>query len=295
MDPLLEFFNMTFWIFYIIGMVISLTGIPLFVIFWKKWLPAPSRTMFWAARRRKPILLLCHDSGRGELTTIMERRGEGIVKTKQGKYKILPRISPKIPIEDMIVKKLTEAAKAEQDSQLGLPQQSGEVQIDVDLPKEAKKESRFNISFLKRNFILDYTDYIIKRCYLVGLSLPFFVGYTGKLCILNPEALALYEAGEMFIRTEDGVMFNPHEIQDKDIKRALQPLLMLEPRKIQQIIYNGFDQSQIAGVVADTEELMRVGKGIISARTGIILFLIVLLLLGLGLFLAPTILPQSGI
>ena len=292
-DPLLEFFNMTLWFFYIIGMVFCFTAFPLFILFWKKWMPAPARLLFWAARRRLPILLLVHDSGRGELTTIKERKGEGIVITAQGKYKILPRVSPKMPLHDMIVKKLTDAAKAEQDKGVGTGERA-EVEVEVDLPEGTDKKTRFNLDFLKKNFILDYTDYILKRCYLVGMGLPFFVGYTGKLCLLNPEALALYEAGEMMVRTEDGTMFNPQDLKDKSMKKALKPLLLIDPRKIQQVIYNGFDQSQIAGVVADTEELMRVGKGFLSGKFGLVMILVIVLIIGLALFIVPQMLPQES-
>lgn len=293
---LLDFFNMTLWIFYIVGMVFCFTAFPIVVLFWKKWMPRAARTLFWAARRRSPVLLLVHDSGRGELTTIQERKGEGIVVTAQGKYKILPRVSPKKPLHEMIVEKLTQAAKAEQEKKIGEGTEGESVEVEVDIPEGTDKKSRFNLDFLKKNFIMDYTDYILKRCYLVGLSLPFFVGYTGKLCLLNPEALALYEAGEMMIKTEDGTMFNPKDLEGKDVSKALKPLLLIDPRKIQQIIYNGFDQSQIAGVVADTEEYMRVGKGLFSGNAAkLILILIVVALLGAALFIVPQLLqPQKS-
>lgn len=258
-------------------------------------MPAAARTLFWAARRSEPVLLLVHDSGRGELTTIMERRGEGIVRTREGKYKILPRVSPKTPLEDKIIQKITEAAKEQTTPAIGLPTEEAATEVEVELPEGTEKKSRFNLDFLKANFIMDYTDYILKRCYLVGLRLPFFVGYTGKLCLLNPEALALYEAGEMVLRTESGTLFNPNNVENKTLKDALQPLLLIDPRKIQQVIYNGFDQSQIAGIVADTEELMRAGKSLISAKMGLFLVFIILIIIGLGLFLAPTFLPTTGV
>lgn len=282
-DPLTEFFFLTLPIFYIVGMIVSFTGIPIFILFWKRWLPKPARTFFWAARRRTPPILLVHDSGRGEFTTIIERRGEGIVKTQQGKYKILPRIMQRLPLEEkMPTAPIPETVESEE-----------VVQEEEKANSLAKKvRSIMSIDILKKTFILDYSDWVLKRCMLVGLNMPFFIGYTGKLCLLSPEALALYEMGDMMVKTEDETLFNPKNVEGKDIKDAVQPLLLLDGRKIQQIIYDGFDQSQIAAVVADTEELMRVGKGLSGKMIGAIAILIIILVVGLGMFLIPQFLPQ---
>jgi len=285
MDLLSEFFYLTFQIFYIVGLIFSFTALPLFVLFWKRWMPKTARTLFWAARRGTPPLLLVHDSGRGELTTVRERKGEGIVMTKEGKYKILPRVMPKTPLEDQIVKSITEATEAKN------PKSESDVDVEVDIPEGADKPSR--LSILKDKFILDYSDWILKRCMLVGMKMPFWVGYTGKLCLLNPEALALYEAGEMFVRTEDRTLFNPNNIEGKNQKDAMQPLLLIDARKIQQIIYNGFDQSQIAGVVADSEEIARLGRGLSKGMIGVILILVVIGIIGLAMFALPQLMqPQ---
>ena len=284
LDLLTEFFYLTFQIFYIVGMIFSFTGLPIFILFWKKWLPKPARTFFWAARRRTPPILLVHDSGRGEFTTIIERRGEGIVKTKEAKYKILPRVMQRLPMgEKMPTASTPEGVKSEE----AIMQEEEQSKSLAD-----KVRSVMSIDILKENFILDYSDWILKRCMLIGMNMPFFVGYTGKLCLLNPEALALYEMGEMMVKTEDKTLFNPKDIAGKNINDVVQPLLLLDGRKIQQIIYNGFDQSQIAAVVADTEELARVGKGISGKVIGIIIILVVIMLLGIGMFLLPQILPQ---
>lgn len=283
-DILTEFFYLTFEIFYIIGMIICFTGFPLLVWFWKRKMPKAARTLFWASIRGTPPLLLVHDSGRGEFTTVLERKGEGIVKTREGKYKILPRVMRKTPLEEKIVKELTEAAKE-------AGQESEVTTVEVELPEGTEKPSR--LSFLKDNFILDYSDWIIKRCMLVGLRMPLWVGYTGKLCLLNPEALALYEAGEMYIQTEDKTLFNPNKLEGKTKANALQPLLLIDPRKIQQIIYDGFDQSQLAGVVADSEELARLGRGLSKSMIAAIGILLILLIVGLAIFFVPQMLPAA--
>lgn len=285
LQSLEEIIWMTMPIFYVAGMVMVFAMPIVIFLFWKKWLPKPARTLFWAARRKTPPLILCHDSGRGELTTIRERRGEGIVVTEQNRYKILPRWMPKIPFSAMLGLQQTTQPQLTEETEEGDPaptvegqpatsQQPAQPQSnEVDLHKV------FNIKLLKDNFILDYGDWVVKRSSLIGLDMPMWFGYTGKLCLLNPEALALYEAGEMMIRTPDapnGVMFNPNNVQDKNLKDALEPLLLLDPRKIQQIIYDGFDQSQIAGVVADTEDIVRLGQGGLSSKMKLILGIIVI-------------------
>ena len=284
-----EFFFITMPIFYIVGMVACFMGVPLFVLFWKRWMPIPARTLFWASRRRTPPLILCHDSGRGEITTIKERKGEGIVVTAQGKYKILPRWMPR---RGMFAKAKEEAQELQEGEATG----EGAEVAKPDLHPETGLNEVLELKILHNNFILDYSDWIVKRTNLVGLNLPLWFGYTGKLCLLNPEALALYEAGEMMIKTEEGTLFNPHNIENKDIQNALQPLLLLDPRKINQIIYNGFDQSQIAGVVADSEELVRLGMGI-SPKVKLLLAIVVIVIVALlALFLLPSFLSggQTG-
>jgi hypothetical protein len=295
-----DFFYITMPIFYVVGMVCLLVGIPFGVYYYKRKIPKAAKTLFWSGIRREPPLLLCHDSGRGELTTIHERRGEGIVITAQGKYKILPRYMPKLPFSALLGEQSAKAAQPQTSATEG--DTSG--QEDTEAPqvpqttteREVDLQKVFNIKFLKENFILDYSDWIVKRTFLVGLDLPLFVGYTGKLCLFNPEALALYEAGEMFIRTEDTTLFNPNNLADKSIEDVkanpaayFQPLLLLDPRKIQQIIYEGFDQSQIAGIVADSEELARIGQGLSPKMKLILTIILIAVVAGAALFFLPQI------
>jgi hypothetical protein len=297
-----DFFIITMPIFYVIGMVVLFVGIPFAIYYYKRKIPKAARTLFWSGIRREPPLLLCHDSGRGELTTIHERKGEGIVMTAQGKYKILPRYMPKVPLSSLL-------GGQSANSKVAQPQTSSiegdtSEQEDTETPeapqttagREVDLQKVFNVKFLKENFIFDYSDWIVKRTYLVGLDLPFFVGYTGKLCLFNPEALALYEAGEMFVKTEDSIMFNPNNLADKSIEDVkanpaayFQPLLLLDPRKIQQVIYEGFDQSQIAGIVQDSEELARIGQGLSPKMKLILTILLIAIAAGAGLYFLPQI------
>lgn len=261
MNFLEYFFYQTFQIFYVIGMVTAFTGIPIFILFWKKWLPKTARTFFWAKIRRTPPLFLAHDSGRGEITTIQERRGEGIVKTRENKYKILPRVIPKENMDE---------TKKEQDA-----------------------ETMGKLEFLNKYFSFDFSDWTSYRSSLVGLNLPFWIGYTGKICLLNPVALAMFEAGDMIIHSADGIMFNPHNIKDKNPEDAVQPLMLLEARKIKAAIYKGFDTSQVAACIADTEEEMRVGKGI---NRGALMGIFVIAIIGIMIlmFILPGMLPIGG-
>ena len=278
LDPLNEFFYMTFQIFYVLGMVVAFMGVPILVLFWKKMMPKCARTLFWAARRNTPPLLLVHDSGRGEITTIHERKGEGVVMTQEGKYKILPRIVPKT--RSQVNKVLAE---------------QGEEQIETseDAAEGEESKSIVTMEFLNENFVLDYSDWIVKRCSLVGLRMPFFIGYTGKLCLLNPEALALYEMGDMVVDVGDKVLFNPHNIADKKLDDALKPMKLLDGRKINEIIYHGFDQSQIAGVIADTEELVRLGKGISKTTIAIMTLIVIACVAAAALFFLPQIITPT--
>lgn len=217
----------------VIGLVTALTlpWLPFFL--WKKLIPKAARTLFWAKRRNKPPIYIVHDSGRSELTLITERRGSGVVTTETGKYKLLPRYVARI------------VGKKKNNGEEGEDKKNGD--------KSASKNETVE-------YVRDYSDYMNKRSTMIGLGLPFFVGYSGKLCLLNPEALALYEAGEMMVRTEDKTMFNPRKIKGKEIGDALQPLLLLEPRKIKNIISSGFDETQIAAIVADSELIGYYGR-----------------------------------
>lgn len=312
-----EFFYITMPIFYVVGMVVLFVGIPFGIYYYKRKIPKAARTLFWSGIRREPPLLLCHDSGRGELTTIHERKGEGIVMTAQGKYKILPRYMAKLPLSALLGEQSANSKVAQPQTSAIEGDASEQEDTEVSHPaqttagREVDLQKVFNIKFLKENFILDYSDWIVKRTYLVGLDLPFFIGYTGKLCLFNPEALALYEAGEMFIRTEDSILFNPNNLADKSIEDVkanpaayFQPLLLLDSRKIQQVIYEGFDQSQIAGIVADSEEIARIGQGLSPKMKLILTILLIVIVAGAALFFLPSIIssfqnpattPQTGL
>jgi len=269
------------WLNYVImplvGYITVFTVPWLIPLLWKKLLPSAARTMFWAARRKQPPALICHDSGRSQFTLVKERRGSGVVFTDTGKYKILPRYR----LKTSTVQKKKEDGKTTKP----VPELSGD-------KKEILKQVQGRLSELKDRYILDYTDWIVKRSMLIGLDLPLFVGYSGKLCLLNPEALALYEAGELYIKTEDETMFNPHELDGKEMEDAFQPLMLIDPRKIKEIINDGFDQAQIAAIVVDSELIGLQGRGMGRYLPYFMIIGVVIVAL-LAIFLLPSILPMG--
>jgi hypothetical protein len=93
----------------------------------------------------------------------------------------------------------------------------------------------------------------------------------------------LYEAGEMAIETEEGKLFNPQKLKgiaksewNRTIQAALQPLLLIDPRKIGKIIYQGFDQSQINALIEDAKESERIGKGKFNMKMILIAIIIMI-------------------
>jgi hypothetical protein len=209
--------------------VISIIGVPsVAIIFWKKLMPKAARTIYWAKQRKQPPLLVVHDSGRGELTLVTERMGSGVVQTTQGKFKLLPRYISSINDDD---EKLT-------DQQKETKQQK---------PKKWK------------SLIKDWSSWAVKRCLLTGLDLPFFVGYSGIVCLLSPEILALYEAGELKVKSTDTTLWK--KVQGKSIKEALEPLMLLDPRVIKAIVSDSYDEVQIAAFGTEMEQIGLLGRG----------------------------------
>ena len=241
-------------IFPLIGFVFVITAPWLLPLIYFRFIPKAARKLFWAGRRKRPIAIIVHDTGRAAIVTLRELLGEGIVVTDQGKYKILPQY---VAIE-------------------GNPGEEGE-------PAEKPKYEK------------DYRDLLTKRALLTGLDLPMFFGYSGKVCLLNPEALALYEAAEMKIQTVEGKpMFNPRNKRGKSLRHKLQPLMLLDPRKIKDLIGRQFNVSQIGALIVESERIGLLGRGwgrfilpigliITAAIIGIILLLAApSLLSGLG-------------
>lgn len=267
MEELILWFLYVF--FPLVGIVTTLLMPWLPFVLWKKLMPKPARTLFWAARRKQPPIIVAHDSGRADIALIHERRGSGVVMTDKGKYKLLPRYVSRLPE--------SKDEKTEAKKKRGKETENNPNGIKAKLAQ------------IKEKFIADYSAWIVKRANLVGLNLPIFFGYSGKLCLLNPEALALYEAGDLMIKTEDVDLFNPNSIEGKSITDALQPLMLLDPRQIKEIIYKGFDESQIAAIVVDSEMIGLLGRGF-KRYLPIIGIIMIIIAVILGLMFLPQIL-----
>lgn len=174
--------------FYVIAPFIGLAFIMVSWVpayYWFKKLPPVFHTLYRSHKERRIPLLVVHDSGRGKIVLIEEALGEGVVKTEDGDYRIVPQYpNAPSPIRDAIA----------------------------------------------------------RRTILEGLDLPFFVGYSGRLCLLNPETLALWETGE-----------NAQGQAKTDNPSSEKPLLLLDPRKIKDIIGTQFSVSQIGEIINDSE------------------------------------------
>lgn len=250
---------------YIVGFVFLGVGSWLIPFFWYKRVPKVARQLEEAARKKLPILIVAHDTGRTAITTIQEYLGEGIVKTRQGLYKILPQFAPLTTGEE----KKGNPGKAE-------------------------------VEFFEK----DYRDFITKRSILTGIDVPVFFAYSGKLCALNPEALALYEAGQMQVKTWDGqyVSLEPteddkrwREVKTKGLKRLLQPLLLLDIKKIKDLIQRQFDVTQIAAIISDSEQIGRLGRPSLSKYALPLMFILMVVVIGgILIVMGPQLLQGIG-
>jgi len=259
--------DMFMWFFYVVcplvGLVFMLTAPWLIPLIWLRLIPKPARTLTWASRKKQPPAIIVHDSGRAAVTLIKERRGEGVVVTDRGKYKLLPRY-------------------------IGLGTETETEQEGKKKGKNPNGEDKKVTRVLK-----NFRDWVTKRAILTGLNMPIYFGYSGSLCLLNPEALALYEAGEMKVQTPEGVFdFNPEKKRNKKIEDAVQPLMLLDPRAIKAIINRTFDTTQISSIVEDAIELGRLGRPFNKTLLGI---LAVGLVVGVAILAFVMLGPQMGL
>lgn len=248
------------WIFMIISeLVIPLIGwVTLFSAPWLlpyiyyRVIPKTARTFIAAKRKNMIPALIVHDSGRAVITLVREKMGGGICVTEKGKYKCLP--------------KYVEADEvSEEDERAAFPKEhekskNQDAATEKNLTEAARKPA------LKR-LVAMFGDWVTKRCILVGLGKPMLVGYSGKACLLNPVALALWEAGKLKIRDENH-QFMRKKVRDSktkeipDIDDLLQPLMFLDPRAAKAVISASYDEAQIAAMCVDSEQIGMIGKGL---------------------------------
>ena len=275
--------ELMFVIFPIIG-IVSLVAVPTVGLFiWKRWLPKPARTLFWAKRRSQIPILIVHDSGRGDLQLITERLGSGVVYTNTNKWKLLPKfVSSKLSFYRDIVPKKAELTQ----QALMRTEDNGE---DPQEPAPDKTEAQQILDGTLKEYERDYSDWINKRCNLIGMDMPFYVGYSGILCLLSPEALALYEAGELIIPSDHGDLYRGDPDKKKD---ATRPLLLIEPRKIKEMVNESFDETQIAAIATEAERMGALGRGF-GKFLPIMIIIIFIIIAIAAIFILPSILPKK--
>jgi len=232
-----------------------------FVWWYKRKLPSAARSLYAAMRKGLIPLLIVHDSGRSKIVLALERKGEGVLYTTDGRYKILPRYTSGEVEEEEVKKKTTKKN-----------------------PKPETPEKRRG-----RSMFAEWTN---KRSILVGLGTPFYVAYSGTMCLLNPLALALIEAGKMFVKDAEGKPIKSDEAKEEDLSEMLQPLMLLDARESKAIINSQYDESQIGACLVDSEDIGRIGRPSIFQRYGwLIMLLVMVAAAGVALMFLPNIIP----
>jgi hypothetical protein len=183
--------------------LLAVTPILLFWLYFR-YFHKTARKLNSFIRRKQPIAIITYDTGKSVLVGLQETRGEGIVRTTGGRYKILPRPPKK-----------TEGAEGQN-------------------PDELEKL---------------YSDLVLKRTFLEDTGVPLFFGYSGKICLLNPDVLALAETASKLEAAKN--------CEQTDDGREAPPITLLDPRKIKNLISGSFTESQALAIVRDTEEIMR--------------------------------------
>lgn len=278
------------WLMYVllplIGIILLIAVPVLGTVFWKKLMPRAAKELFWCKMRGMPPAIICHDSGRAEIQSFIERRGSGVVITNKGKYKLLPRYvsvdSLPISVENSQEETIGENASAQENLA-----QNGDEPNKPMLKEEEDDKVALGRSI--RKVLRDYSDFFSKRSILMGLGMPIFFGYSGKLCLLHPDALALYEAGQMKVNVDENTVFYKGDADKKG--DALEPLMQLDPRAIKTLINKGFDETQMAAITTDAELVGLMGRP--SHIGSYILIIIIVIVAALGILFLPSLLPKG--
>jgi hypothetical protein len=245
-----------FMIFPIVGFIFMLTSW-LVPFIWIKRVPAAARILEEAGRTKAVPAYIVHDSGRGAFVLLEERRGEGLVFARragqQRKYRTLPRAV------DLSEADFKDAAKTSSDKNPG------------------KLDKR------KKQQILDYSsDWINKRSICVGLGLPIYFGYSGTLCLLNPECMAWYEAGQIFVPTDA----KPQPVTEEE-KKLPWPLMFLSALDMKKIINRRFDTSQIDALEIDARLEGALGRGMPRWLIYVVIGILIVVVIAAVIFMPP--------
>jgi len=236
-----------FYIFAPVGLIFCLSSFLIPLLYFKR-VPPVARTLIEAKQKSLVPALIVHDSGRSYLTLLLERMAEGVVMTTHGKYKLLPQ---SVDFSHAFDEKLDETS---------------------DKTTKKKNPADENPPEEKKSWAADLYGWISHRSILVGLGLPFYVGYSGSLCLLNPEALALYEAGGLFVPSEK----NP--VPKKDERYKPMPLMWLDPSKIKHLINKRFGTSQIDAMMIDVDRRARIYQMSSTVKLIVVVAIIVLII-----------------
>jgi len=243
-----------FWIFGSVGFIFILSSW-LIPFLWFKKVPEPARVLVECAQKGRVPAFIAHDSGRGRMISFIEKLGEGVVETSDGRYRILPRFVKIRNVLSNLAKLSNQAETNEETLEAGeLTENDNSVISSSPDNAVAKLKERLK----KHGYELDYfSDLMQRRSIMVGLNLPFYIAYSGKICLMNPMCQAWFQAGEVFIPTAD----NPEQ---PDGENKPMPLMLLDPLEMKTIINQRFDTSQVNAIAIDSEELGRAGRGMPS-------------------------------
>ena len=220
-----------FYILPFVGVVMLIVTPVFFFLLWFRYLTPIAKKINRYVRKKMAIAAITFDTGKTVLCGLIERRGEGVVITDYGRYKILPRM----PV--------------------------------------VKKEEKDSLTEL-------YSDLVLKRSILEGTNSPFFIGYSGKICLLNPDTLALAEMTEHQSLKEGEVVFEGEGAEEnREGEEKPRSLLLLDPRKIKELVTKSFSESQMLAIIRDTEEIMRASMGLRRFTVPIAVIIVIVLLL----------------
>ena len=90
------------------------------------------------------------------------------------------------------------------------------------------------------------SEAVAKRFFLEDTGCPIFFGHGGTLCLTNPEVLALVEVAERMVGKKFG---------------DGRPRILLDPRKLEQLISRNYDDAQLNAVINDIWAIVRAEQG----------------------------------
>ena len=98
--------------------------------------------------------------------------------------------------------------------------------------------------------------------------------------MLNPDTLALAEMTEhQPLKEGEVVPENSNTKESKEGEEKPRPLLLLDPRKIKELVTKSYSESQMLAIIRDTEEIMRASMSLRRFTVPIAVIIVIVLLL----------------